>query len=79
MERVTVEQMYGDWSIADSAIQDALDRSLNPRSSSSLFEVVGSLGIDSGVEVLDIGARDARYSVTLHELLGCGRSCTTPR
>lgn len=71
VERVTVDQMYGDWQATKNQIQSELDRSLNPRPSSSLFDTVGSFGLGADATVLDIGARDARYSVTLHERLGC--------
>ncbi len=71
VERVTVDQMYGDRQATKNQIQSELDRSLNPRASSSLFDTVASLGLGPEATVLDIGARDARYSVTLHERLGC--------
>lgn len=71
MERLSVDDMYGDWQATKEEIQSELNNSLNPRSSSSLFDTVASLGLGADATVLDVGARDARYSVTLHELLGC--------
>jgi SAM-dependent methyltransferase len=68
---VSVEDMYGDWDVTEDQVQAELTRSLDPRSSDSLFDIVESLGIRSGAIVLDIGARDARHSVTLHQRLGC--------
>src|SRR5918996_5519625 len=63
--------MYGDWEVSENQVQAELTRSLDPRSPDSLFHTVESLGIRSGSTVLDIGARDARHSVTLHQRLGC--------
>lgn len=63
--------MYGDWNLKKDEVQAVLDRSLNPRSPDSLFEITESLGFGQDSTVLDIGARDARHSVTLHQRLGC--------
>lgn len=71
MKPVSVEQMYGDWQVTKQQVQSELDRSLDPRPSSSLLDTVESLGLGPEATVLDIGARDARHSVTLHERLGC--------
>ena len=71
VEPVSVEEMYGDWKVTADQVQAELTRSLNPRSSDSLFDTVESLGMRSGATVLDVGARDARHSVTLHQRLGC--------
>ncbi len=66
-----MSDMYGDWQGAKEELQSEFKQSLGPRSSSSLFDTVAALGLTSASIVLDIGARDARYSVTLHELLSC--------
>lgn len=71
MEPVSVDQMYENWAVSEDQVHAELTRSLDPRSSDSLFDAVESLGIRSGATVLDIGARDARHSVTLHRRLGC--------
>jgi SAM-dependent methyltransferase len=74
MERsrpVTVEQMYGQQQLSEEAIDAALDRSLAPRSSSSLYDTVAGLGIGSTHTILDIGARDARHGLELIARLGC--------
>jgi SAM-dependent methyltransferase len=65
-----VEEMYGDWPISPEEIEKILQTSLDPRGSSSLFDTVGSLGLQRDAMVLDIGARDARQSVTLHQRFG---------
>lgn len=78
MKKVSIDQMYGDWQATKEEIQSELDRSLNPRSSSSLFDTVESLGLGPEAAVLDIGARDARYSVTLHERFGGNVTAVEP-
>ncbi len=70
-KNLSVDEMYGDWQATKEHPQSEYERSLNPRSSSSLFDTVASLGLTNTARVLDIGARDARYSITLHQLLGC--------
>jgi SAM-dependent methyltransferase len=71
VESLSVDDMYGDWQVKEDQVRAELTRSLNPRSSDSLFDIVESLGIRSGATILDVGARDARHSVTLHQRLGC--------
>ena len=74
MERsrpVTVEQMYGEQQLSEEAIDAAPDRSLSPRSSSSLYDTVAGLGIGPTHTILDIGARDARHGLELAARLGC--------
>jgi sarcosine/dimethylglycine N-methyltransferase len=71
MSPIDVEQMYGEWPLTDEEAAAILDRSLGPRPSTSLFDTVGDLGIGMDDVVLDIGARDARYALTLVERFGC--------
>lgn len=66
---VTVEEMYGDWDY--EAAVAALDRSLGPRPSSAIFDVVGSLGVGPGDTVLDIGGREAQHALLMAERFGC--------
>jgi cyclopropane fatty-acyl-phospholipid synthase-like methyltransferase len=61
--------MYGDWDF--EAAKEVLERSLDPRPSTSLFDTVGSLGIGEGDLVLDIGGRDGRHSLLMAERFGC--------
>lgn len=68
---IDVEQMYGDWPISEDEVEAILDRSLSPRGATSLFDTVAALGIGPDDVVLDIGARDARHSLTLVEQFGC--------
>jgi SAM-dependent methyltransferase len=71
MKPIDVEEMYGDWPLSDDEAEAILDRSLSPRPSTSLFDIVGALGVGRDDCVLDIGARDARYALTLVERFGC--------
>jgi cyclopropane fatty-acyl-phospholipid synthase-like methyltransferase len=66
---VAVEDMYGDWDY-EAAVR-VLERSLSPRPSSSLFDTIGSLGIEADDVILDIGGRDGRHSLVMAERFGC--------
>ncbi|MGD2043418.1 MAG: class I SAM-dependent methyltransferase, partial [Acidimicrobiia bacterium] len=68
-DQVTVEQMYGDWDW-EAAIA-AVDRSLDPRPSSSIFDTFESLGIGPTDTVLDIGGRAGRHGLIMAERFGC--------
>ncbi len=78
MDPVTVEQMYGWQTISQEAVQSILDRSLHPRPSTSLFDTVAAIGIGPEHRVLDIGARDARHSLTLATRFGCKVTAVEP-
>lgn len=66
---VTVEEMYGDWDW-ESAVA-AVDRSLEPRPSSSIIDTLDRLGLGPDGRVLDIGGRDARDGLIMAERFGC--------
>jgi SAM-dependent methyltransferase len=66
---VSVEEMYGEWDY--EAAVDVLGKSLEPRPSTSLFDTIGSLGIDGENRVLDIGGRDGRDALVMAERFGC--------
>lgn len=66
---VTVEQMYGDWDWERAV--EALDRSLDPRPSSSIFDTLDSLGLGPEDRVLDIGGRDGANGLKIAERFGC--------
>lgn len=66
---VTVDEMYGDWDW-DAAIA-AVDRSLDPRPSSSIIDMFGALGPGPSDVVLDIGGRDAQHGLELADRFGC--------
>ncbi len=66
---VTVEEMYADWDW-DAAVA-AVDRSLDPRPSSSMLDMFGALGPGPDDVVLDIGGRDARHGLEMAERFWC--------
>ena len=66
---VTVEEMYGDWDW-EAAIA-AVDRSLDPRPSSSVIDMFGALSPGPEDVVLDIGGRDAQLGLKMAERFGC--------
>ena len=66
---VTVDEMYGDWDY--EAAVEALDRSLSPRSSVSILDVVESLGVGPDDTVLDIGGREGQHALLMAERFGC--------
>lgn len=66
---VTVDDMYGDWDY-DAAVE-ALERSLSPRSSASILDVVASVGVDPTSVVLDIGGREGQHALQMAERFGC--------
>ncbi len=66
---VTVEEMYGEWDY--EAAVTVLDRSLAPRPTVAIFDVVGSLGVGPGDTVLDIGGREGQHALLMAEKFGC--------
>lgn len=66
---VTVAEMYGDWDF-DSAVA-TLERSLSPRASTSILDVVDSAGVGAGDVVLDIGGREGQHAVQMAARFGC--------
>ncbi len=66
---ITVEEMYGDWDW--EAAVAAVDRSLDPRPSSSIIDMFGALGPEPGDFVLDIGGRSARHGLEMASRFGC--------
>ena len=75
-EPLTVEEMYGDWDY--EAAVELLDQSLSPRRSTSIFDLVASLGVEPTDVVLDIGGRDAYHSLMMAERFGCRVVCVDP-
>jgi SAM-dependent methyltransferase len=66
---ITVEEMYGDWDYEKAVA--ALERSLDPRRATSIFDTVELLGIDADDVVLDIGGRDGHHGLLMAERFGC--------
>jgi len=68
---LTVEQMYGYWDIDWDEATALTDRSLGPRSKTSMYDTLANLGVDDGDVVLDIGGRDAAAGLDIAERFGC--------
>jgi SAM-dependent methyltransferase len=68
----TVDELYGYGSAFAEyeAFTAALDRSLAPRGSDLLFDLVAGLGLPPGSAVVDVGARDARHCIELSRRFG---------
>ena len=66
---LTVEEMYGEWDW--EAAVAAVDRSLDPRPSSSIVDMFGALGPGPDDVVLDIGGRDGDNGLKMAERFGC--------
>lgn len=75
-EPVSVDDMYGDWDY--EAAVATLARSLHPRASTSLHDVLEQLGVGPNDVVLDIGGRDARHSLAIAGRFGSRVVCVDP-
>ncbi|HET8894847.1 MAG TPA: class I SAM-dependent methyltransferase [Gaiellaceae bacterium] len=60
----TAQELYELWA-DESELNEALQRSLEPRGLDSLFEMFASLDPKPGDLVLDAGARDAKHAIRL--------------
>lgn len=69
LRHLTVDEMYGDWDY--EAAVAALDRSLSPRDSTSIYDIVAGVGVGPETVILDIGSREAHRSLALAERFGC--------
>ncbi|MFN8441579.1 MAG: class I SAM-dependent methyltransferase [Caldilineaceae bacterium] len=67
----TLEDMYGDTDIDDAALDALLQRSLNPRPATMLYDKMGALGLGNEHLLLDIGCRDARHTCELVKRYAC--------
>jgi SAM-dependent methyltransferase len=66
----SVHEVYGD-PFDDEEVDAALDESLSPRGLNDLlFDLVEQTGLPPGATVLDVGAREGRYSVELSRRFG---------
>jgi SAM-dependent methyltransferase len=68
---LSVDDLYGDRGIDEAVITAALNRSLNPRPPTMLYDKMGTLGLSPYHLVLDIGSRDAHHACELAERYGC--------
>ena len=66
----SVHDVYGD-AFDEQEVEAALDESLSPRSLNQLmFDLVAETGLPPGSTVLDVGAREGRYSFELSRRFG---------
>ena len=65
----SVRELYERWA-EGSALEAALDESLDPRGPEFLFEIFASLGPERGQVVVDVGARDGRHLARFTEDFG---------
>lgn len=68
---ITNEEMYGDWGVDWDDLVAIADRSVEPRSRTSIYDTFGGLGVTEGDDVLDIGGRDGAQALELAERFGC--------
>ena len=68
---VTVEEMYGAWEVDEDTLGAGLALGSPPRSSEMLLDELGRLGLAADHDLLDVGARDARWAVRIVERYGC--------
>jgi SAM-dependent methyltransferase len=66
----SLDDVYGD-TFDDDEVEAALNESLSPRSQNELlFDLVAETGLPPGSAVLDVGAREGRYSFELSRRFG---------
>jgi SAM-dependent methyltransferase len=66
----SIDDVYGD-TFDDDEVEAALNESLSPRSLNQLlFDLVAETGLPAGSTVLDVGAREGRYSFELSRRFG---------
>jgi SAM-dependent methyltransferase len=66
----SLDEYYDDYGRIETAFQDALDESLDPRGPDFLYEVVTKLGLPSGANVVDLGCGEGQHSIRLAERFG---------
>lgn len=67
----SVDELYGELWVAESALDRELDRSLDPRDTASLYDTLAALRPGPEQLLIDVGCRDARHAIELHERFGC--------
>jgi ubiquinone/menaquinone biosynthesis C-methylase UbiE len=66
----SVQELYGELWAEKSPLERELERSLDPRDMTSLYDAFAALAPGPGDLVVDIGCRDARHAVELHRRFG---------
>jgi SAM-dependent methyltransferase len=67
MTTPSLSQSYDAYPRIEAAFQAALDESLQPRSPSLLYTIVGQLGLPPGADVLDLGCGEGWHTIELAE------------
>lgn len=67
---LSIEEIYRDSDMDEAEITAILDRSLQPRPSTMLYEKMLELGLTVGSSLLDVGCRDARHTCELVQRSG---------
>jgi SAM-dependent methyltransferase len=76
---ISADQLYGElWAADQSAIEAELARSLEPRGTTSLYDVFAELGVTAEHVILDAGARDAVHSIEIVRRFGCHAVAVDP-
>ncbi len=65
MESHTVAEVYRDAVVSEELFDALVNRSLEPRPSTMLYDKMGALGLVAGSLVLDAGCRDAKHTCEL--------------
>lgn len=66
-----LQLIYGDPHLSDAEIDAVLERSLNPRPSTMLYDKMDELGLNQSHYLLDVGCRDAKHTCELVKRYGC--------
>ena len=70
-EPVTLDEVYGPTPMTEDEIDEILDAPRGPLANTSLYDMVGALGVGPQHTVLDIGARDGCHGLELAARYGC--------
>jgi SAM-dependent methyltransferase len=66
----SLDETYGAYERIEEEFQAELDKSLNPRGSAMLYDIVRGLRLSPGASVLDLGCGDGRHSFKLAKEFG---------
>jgi len=76
---ISADKLYGElWAADQSALDAELAQSLEPRATTSLYDVFVELGVAPEHVILDAGARDAVHSIEIVRRTGCRAVAVDP-
>ncbi|MBX3012638.1 MAG: methyltransferase domain-containing protein [Caldilineaceae bacterium] len=67
---LSVEEIYSDSPLDAATIDAILNRSLQPRPATMLYDKMGEVGLNAASLLLDIGCRDAQHTCALVQRFG---------